>query len=403
MSQGISKDEREVFGKMGKMLFAMGFLILFLLASCSTKDTAPASISTDTSVARPAPETSKQSWEKEWAETLNKARAEAKVVILATYSPTVRKAVSEGFTRSTGISVEIITGRGEEIAARLRTERRAGLYIADVYMGGANTQVNLIKPMSALAPLRPAIFLPDVLDPDSWFQNRLPFLDKEELIFIHNVHPGASREVAFNTRILKEDEVKTYRDLLKPVFKGKMNIQDPTIPGKGSYWFSNALKKYKGLDLDFMKALAKQEPVITRDKRIQVEWIAQGKHLVSILPDNSILQDFLQAGAPLAFIMPEEAVPVLTIGFGSLSLIDKPAHPFAAKLFVNWILSKEGQITFARGYDSQSARVDVPFDFVSPENVRDSKLAYSLEDEDFIKSQPELEAEARKIFGPLLR
>lgn len=389
--------------KKGKMFYMAGLLLLFLLTSCSKSNLAPSSVSIDTSTASPAPETGKQGWEKEWTEALHKARAEAKVVILATYSPTVRKAVSDGFTKSTGISVEIITGRGEEIAARLRTERRAGLYIADVYMGGANTQVNLIKPIGALAPLRPAIFLPDVLNPDVWFQKRLPFLDKEEQIFIHNVHPGASREVAFNTQMLKEDEVKTYRDLLKPAFKGKMNIQDPTIPGKGSYWFSNALKKYKGLDLDFMRGLAKQEPVITRDKRIQVEWIAQGKHLVSVLPDNSILQDFLQAGAPLTFIMPEEAVPVLTIGFGSLSLMDKPAHPYAARLFVNWILSREGQITFARGYDSQSARVDVPFDFISPENVRDTKVSYSLEDEDFIKSQPELEAEARKIFGPLLK
>lgn len=392
-----------MFVKMGKMLYLAGFVLLFLFTSCSAGNVTPAPVSVDTSATRPAPETGKQGWEKEWSETLHKAKAEAKVVILATYSPTVRKAVSEGFSKSTGIQVEIITGRGEEIAARLRTERRAGLYIADVYMGGANTQINLIKPMGALAPLRQTIFLPDVLNPDIWFQKRLPFLDREEQIFIHNAHPGASREVAFNTQILKEDEVKTYRDLLKPVFKGKMNMQDPTIPGKGSYWFSNALKKYKGLDLDYMRALAKQEPVITRDKRIQVEWIAQGKHLVSVLPDNSILQDFLQAGAPLAFIMPEEAVPVLTIGFGSLSLIDKPAHPYAARLFVNWILSKEGQIAFARGYDSQSARVDVPFDFISPENVRDVKITYSLEDEDFIKSQPELEAEARKIFGPLLR
>lgn len=345
----------------------------------------------------------KESWELEWENTLSKARAEGKVVILATYSPTVRQAVSEGFNKSTGITVEIITGRGGELSARLRMERQAGLYNADIYMGGANTQINLMKPLGALAPLRPALFLPDVLDPNTWFQNKLMFMDKEEMIFVHNAHPGASREVAYHMQIIKEGEVKSYHDLLDPKFKGKMNMQDPTIQGKGSYWFSNSVKNYKGMDLDFMKALVRQEPVIIQDKRLQIEWIAKGKHLVSILPDNSILQDFISAGVPLAFIMPEEAVPVLTIGFGSLSLIDRPPHPYAAKLFVNWILSREGQIAFAKGYDSQSARKDVPFDFISPENVRDPKLNYIVEGEEFILSQPKLEEEARKIFGPLLR
>jgi ABC-type Fe3+ transport system substrate-binding protein len=52
-------------------------------------------------------------------------------------------------------------------------------------------------------------------------------------------------------------------------------------------------------------------------------------------------------------------------GFGSISLINKAPHPSAAKVFLNWFLSREGQTSWQRNVDSNSLRVDIAKDYMS--------------------------------------
>lgn len=194
----------------------------------------------------------------------------------------------------------------------------------------------------------------------------------------------------------------TYYDLLQPRWKGKINITDPTLVGRGRKWFAAALF-YKSLDIDFMKSLSLQEPMVTRDRRLQIEWVAQGKHLASLLPSSEMYREFLQAGAPLTYIRLKESKLLLEGGSSGVSLMDKMPHPQAAKLFINWYLSKEGQTVFSRSYMYQSFRVDVPIDHLDPETVRDPKFDYPVENEDFLDETPRFEKMAKDIFSPLLK
>lgn len=80
--------------------------------------------------------------------------------------------------------------------------------------------------------------------------------------------------------------------------------------------------------------------------------------------------------------------------------MDKPAHPNAAKLFVNWLLSKEGVTIWTKAGDVQSARLDVATDFLSPEKVRQPAVKYYyLEKEEFLTKESDLYRQAREIFG----
>ncbi|HEY3166876.1 MAG TPA: hypothetical protein VGK57_06585 [Candidatus Binatia bacterium] len=66
----------------------------------------------------------------------------------------------------------------------------------------------------------------------------------------------------------------------------------------------------------------------------------------------------------------------MSAGGGTISFIDKAPHPNAAKLFVNWLLSREGQIEFQKRDGSDSFRIDIPKHNVSPENRRIESMDY---------------------------
>ena len=72
----------------------------------------------------------------------------------------------------------------------------------------------------------------------------------------------------------------------------------------------------------------------------------------------------------------KEATVVETAS-SSLVLLDQPPNPNAAKLFLNWLLSREGQISFQKSQGScDSARIDVPKDDVPPISRRIDGVKY---------------------------
>lgn len=377
--------------------------LLLAFLSCAAADKSPIPAQTKFSsteeklVDRPE-------WEREWQDTLTQAKKEGKLVALSTADPEVREAMRQAFKNKTGIEIETLAGRGGELSARLIAEQRAGLYLTDVYVGGSQTSVTTLKPAGVLAPLKSLLFLPEILDPQIWFWKNLPWLDKEKsLVLAFLAFPADTREIGWNTSLIRKDEVATLHDLLKPQFKGTINMQDPTSAGKGGKWFYSALKIYKGIDIDFMKALARQDPLITRDKRLQIEWLAKGKNKIALLPDNTTIKEFISLGASIDYLSPLEARPRIATGSGSLALVKNAPHPQTAKLFVNWLLSREGQIIYSKSYNTQSARVDVPTDFLPSEEIRDPLLKYAMEDEDFLIETTQFLPLSLEIFGPLLR
>jgi ABC-type Fe3+ transport system substrate-binding protein len=71
----------------------------------------------------------------------------------------------------------------------------------------------------------------------------------------------------------------------------------------------------------------------------------------------------------------------LSSAFGSLALLNRAPHPNAAKVFINWLLSREGQTLFQKvisqpGDPRNSRRLDVPKDHVPPDEQRRDKMTY---------------------------
>lgn len=385
---------------MYRFIFMVMIVLLLSVASCASSTISPRTVSLAQGEAS-AEKSKSAEIASEWDRALAEAKKEGKVTIYTTYVPITRQAVSEGFFKRTGLIVEMVTGRGAEIAAKLITEHRNGLYLTDVYLGGTTTLLTALKPKGVLAPFEPLLFLPEVLDINLWYKNTLPWMDKDKLVLQTKMTPGREADIVYNTGLARKEELLSWYDLLNPKLKGKMNIQDPTSAGKGGKFVNRALTLY-GLDWDYMRALAKQELVITTDKRLMIEWIVRGKHIVSLLPDDKIYEEFEQAGAPLKHLMLKESKDMLGGGASGIALINKAPHPNAAKLFINWWLSREGQTIFSQADNIQSAREDTPANHLPANRIRKPGVEYAVETEEFILQEPKMRALALEIFGPLL-
>jgi ABC-type Fe3+ transport system substrate-binding protein len=238
-------------------------------------------------------------------------------------------------------------------------ERQAGVYHWDVYVGGTPSILQTLKPAGAFAPLRPALMLPEVLDDAAWFGGLdSGWMDKEKTYsmgFGLTMNPT----VVVNWDVVSHDDLKTYADLLKPQFAGKIVWDDPRLPGQG---ISTAQRFLVNFGADWLKRLfAEQKIAYIANPRQLAEWVVSGKYPIGIGLAPQELKIFQQHGLGKNvsdFLVPLEH-PSLEYGYGTVSMLSHAPHPNAAKLYINWLLSKAGQNEWIKTSEN-SRRLDVP-------------------------------------------
>lgn len=378
----------------GVITLVLLVLVLMIPISCGPKITSPPVSERAPVPAGPA----RESWQATWEKVVSMAKKEGKVVIFGAVSGETTTALGKAFRERHGMGAEFIGGAGGEIAQKIIAERKAGLFLADVFLGGANSGVTMLKPAGLFDPLEPAFILPEVTDPKLWVFG-FDFVDRDRTMLPYLAY--AVPPMVINTNLVKPDEIKVYRDLLQPKWKGKIVMQDPSGPGTAGVWFGVVSEFIMGLD--YLRELAKQEPVITRDRRLQVEWLALGKYLIAIAPQSDITGNFIKGGAPIKKHSVAEGT-FRTAGSGFIALVNQAPRPNAARLFINWMLGKEGQIVYSQQTLLPSARIDVPKDWVDPDSVIQPGVKYyEVDREDHIRQDVKRWAAAREIFGPLVR
>lgn len=368
-------------------------ITLFILSSCAQK----AAPQAPRAAPVPAPVT-KASWEAEWDKVVKEGKKEGWVVIYSTLGSDTREFLTKAFKEKYGVSLEFISGRGGEMAQKILTERRSGIHNADIWLGGVGSAITLLKPLKVFDPLEPVLILPEVQDPKMWIGGELEFVDKERTMMAHLSY--VVPPLAINTSLVRPDDIKSHRDLLQPRWKGKIVMQDPTSAGTGISWFSVVSTQ---LGYDFMRDLAKQEPAIIGDRRLQMEWVAQGKYPIAISPQSDTVGMFKREGAPVGHLILSDGT-YIAAGSGFIVLVNQAAHPNASKLFINWFLGKEAQTLYSKSNLLPSSRVDVPTDYSDPINIRQHGVKYfNRNSEDFIAGDLERQKIAREIFGHLMR
>jgi ABC-type Fe3+ transport system substrate-binding protein len=314
----------------------------------------------------PGPET-------EWDKSVKAAEQEGEVMVYVGGAE-YREAIQEFQKSFPKIKLSTFSAaRGPELLSRLMAERRAGKNVADVYMTGIGTHIALYN-AKALSSVRSAMILADVKDQSNWFDGKHKYIyGNDGMAFIFE--GAVSRWISINSKQVKEDELKSWWDLARPKWKDKIVSYDPVIPGTAApalwFFYTNPALGQKYID----ELFGKGGVTFSRDYRQLIDWLVAGKASICIACQDEARKAKAQ-GLPVDEV--DHAMReghLMTHGQGIVSLIQPSPHPNAARVFVNWLLSRQGQLAFQEvtntrlGYARNSLRTDVPKDKVLREEL----------------------------------
>lgn len=381
------------------LIFITISLLFFVITGCNTSTPLVSPVNQSGPDTMQIQQNSKQDWQIKWDKTVKDAKKEGKVVIYGAATGELRDILIKGFNDKFGIPVEYMAAKGPEIATRILAERKAGLYLPDVIIGASSPAVSTLKPAGVFDPMEPVLLLPEVTDTKLWWQNKLPWVDNDHYFLAFLAY--ATPKIVVNPDIVKTGDIKAYRDLLDPKWKGRMALHDPTIAGAGQSWVAVMAQYIMGVD--YLKQLAAQEPFISRDHRLLAEWVVRGKYPIGLSIESEAIEQMRAAGSQLTYIDAAEGTYVTT-GTGFLSRPRNAPHPNAGTVFINWILSKDGQITYASVSRLQSAREDLPTANIDPLSMRKPGVKYvNTSTEEFWIKGPDYINLGKDIFGYLIK
>lgn len=314
-----------------------------------------------------APE-ARADWQLDWEKTVAAAKKEGQVILYGSDDYGVIFAQLQ--KRYSEIKVVHVPGRGGASAQRILSERRAGKYLADLYVSGASTAYNVLYRAKVLDPIPPILLLPEVADLSKWWRGRHFYVD-DDARYILSVNGAMQSFFSYNTQLVKPAEFKSYWDLLQPKWKGKMVMLDPTGDPGGTTAALKLIYYTPELGPEFLKKLlTEMEVTPSRDGRQITDWLAVGKFAIALFAHvvRAGLDVARTQGLPVDWFGPrtfKEGVP-LSSANGNIALINNAPHPNAARVALNWFLSREGQTVFQNVVPgSDSFRVDVPKDAVA--------------------------------------
>jgi iron(III) transport system substrate-binding protein len=310
---------------------------------------------------------------KSWDETLAAARAEGKVVVVGPPDTQVRQALPAAFKARYGIALEYISARSTDSATRLRAERAAGIYAVDAAIAGIQTMATVYYREKMLDPLRGVLILPEVADGSHWKKGTLWFSDPEQ-DYVLRIFNTVNRAFTINTNEVKPEQLKFHRDLLDPRWKGRISFMDPTVSGTGS---NQAAQLYAQLGEDFVRRLfIDQKPMISRDRRQLTDGLARGTYPIAFGAEDGELQRLRKEGLPVTAMYGLEDMQGSLSSGDELALFNHAPHPNAARIFVNWMASREGVEIFGHALAMVPARNDVDESVYIPQIIPRPGVAY---------------------------
>lgn len=254
---------------------------------------------------------------------IDAARKEGEVVWYTTMSLDQSKQFADHFhNRYPFVKPTVFRTGGGSLINKILTEARAGRHDWDVAQGTADMVPPLME-RNLFAPYLSSerkMIDDDLKDGKGYWTS----------VYVNPVVLG------YNVKMVKAGDLpRTYDDLLGSRWKGrKISIDD------NYFTFLQGLIGAWGREktVAYFKKLASQDPVVTGGSTVRVQLAAAGEFPL-VIAYAPIIQNYKARGAPVDWVPLEPVIVSVT----TIHLGDKARHPNAAKLFIDFSLSKEGQ------------------------------------------------------------
>jgi ABC-type Fe3+ transport system substrate-binding protein len=289
----------------------------------------------------------------EWDRIMKAARAEGEVTVAG--FPALADKMSAAFKRDTGITMNFLGGNTATHSVRMEAEARAKNLTIDALLGGGR-ELGAMMHDGLLNPLPPQLILPGV-QPSNYRDGKLKWMDSSQKYNLQGSEYVFGWLIV-NKDIVKPEELKSWKNLLDPKYRGKIISYDVRGPGPGQ---GSASWIYHAFGIDYIKDFfLGQQVKFTVDNRGLVESVVRGTTPIAFAAIQNQVERFRKQGFNnLAVVLPDDAPGYLTGGYSVLKQAVGVPHPNAATVFINWYMSQPGQEVYESIMLETSRRKDV--------------------------------------------
>ena len=332
----------------------------------------------------------------EWEKILTAAKKEGTVVAGIPASSELRTAIGARFKEKFGIGVELLPARGPENVTRIVTEFNAGVRYFDILVAGGATPLAMVS-AGAADDFPSYMVLPEVKDPKHWWGGHIWEDNLSTKRHVYAFLCYTSETWWQNSSQVDANEARSYDDLISPKWKGRIGLLDPRNPGSGQNTWS-FLWKVKGEE--FLTKLAQQDLLVNQNLRQLADSLAKGKLAFTLGVSHYTFGPFIKAGLPVGPVSRVKEGAHANNGSGVVTVVKNPPHPNAAKVFVNWLLGKEGQEMYGKAMIQGTRRLDVGTEWLKESGIQGCKDVMTVDD--YLRLETHLESSVRKIRSPAI-
>jgi iron(III) transport system substrate-binding protein len=314
------------------------------------------------------------------AQLLAAAKKEGKVVWYTSLAIPSSTAISHYFqNKYKGIEVEVHRNGSQRVLQRFMQEASAGLKNGDIVHTSDAGHFELLKDKGMLFKFTPQAV---TAFPDGF---------KDKAGFYYGMRATLS-VIAHNPKIVAEkDAPQTWKDLLNPKWSGKMVTAHP---GYSGIIMTHVLALVNVYGWDYFRDLAKNKLHIVQSANDPAGVVASGERPVGVNGAEYFYYKTLKQGNPIKIIYPKEGVPLVV---SPVAIAKDAPHPNAAKLFTEFIFSKESQQLLADKEGLYTGHPEVTYPADKPK-LKDLKLLPADADE-LEKRNAEIKKRFTEFFG----
>jgi iron(III) transport system substrate-binding protein len=295
-------------------------------------------------------------WHAVWDRTVAAANQEGQLVISAPSGTTWREQLLTFQQAYPAIKLSITASASRDYWPRILKERDAKLSLWDFRIGGPDNLSYNVKAMGYIAHVRDMLILPELLDDSIWYGGLDGiFLDTDKRDFL-GFALYEENIAYYNSRLIADPDAAQLKNLTEPKWAGRISMADPRagspLVGSGAM-----LRTYGE---DFLRTLmTRQKPVIVREPRQQIDWLASGRYPITIGMPTIAFVEYQARGASIEGLNKMTGPMTWTQGVGGIQVLADSPHPNATKVFVNWLLTRDVQARLMKAVKINSRRKDV--------------------------------------------